>query len=160
MQNLARRALPALVQVDLEQARGSHAAADAHRDHDVLLAAALAFDERVHHDARTAHAVRMTDRDRTAVDVQLLVRDAERVAAVDRLHRERLVEFPRTDVVDREPVALEQIGHREDGADPHLAWIAATHDQPAIEAERLDPARARSVGIHYHDRRRPFTALR
>ena len=44
-----------------EQPRRAHAAADAHRDHDELRAAALAFDERVADEARAAHAVGMAD---------------------------------------------------------------------------------------------------
>src|SRR6266566_4453642 len=58
---------------DFEQAGRAHAAADAHRDDDVLRAAALAFDQRVAGEARARDAVRMADRDRTAVDVELVV---------------------------------------------------------------------------------------
>ena len=50
------------------------------------------------------HAVRMADRDRAAVDVQLLGIDAELVAAVDHLHGERFVQLPQVDVVDPEAV--------------------------------------------------------
>ena len=53
---------------------GAHAAADAHRDDDVLDAAALAFDERVADEPRARHAVGMADRDGAAVDI-VFVRD-------------------------------------------------------------------------------------
>ena len=43
----------------------------------------------------------MTDRDRAAIDVELFRIDAELVAAIDHLHRERLVQFPEIDIVDR-----------------------------------------------------------
>src|SRR5206468_10370536 len=53
---------------NFEHARRAHAAADAHRDDDALGAAALAFDQRVAGQALTRHAVRVANRDRTAVD--------------------------------------------------------------------------------------------
>src|SRR6202162_4217653 len=57
----------------LEQAGGALAAADAHVDHHQPRAAAPAFDERVSRQARAADAIRMTDRDGAAVDVELLM---------------------------------------------------------------------------------------
>src|SRR5690349_23043410 len=79
---------------DLEQAGGTHAAADAHRHDDVLGLAATALDQRVAGAARAGHAERMADRDRAAVDVELVVRDAELVAAVEHLNGEGLVQLP------------------------------------------------------------------
>src|SRR5665213_3185625 len=78
----------------LEETGGTHAAADAHRDDDVFDVAPLAFQERVHRHAGAAQAVRVTDRDRAAVDVEALVGNAQLVAAVDGLHGEGFVEFP------------------------------------------------------------------
>lgn len=43
-----------------------------------------------------------------------------------------MVQLPQTDAVDRESVALQQIGYREDRADPHLAGITATHDRATV----------------------------
>src|SRR6478672_7791658 len=83
----------------LEDARSAHAAADAHRDDDLLRAAALAFDQRMAGETLAADAVRMADRDRAAVDIEPVHRDAELVGAVEHLHRERLVELPEVDVV-------------------------------------------------------------
>src|SRR5436190_22179527 len=79
---------------DFKQPRRPHAAADAHRHDHQLRAAALAFDERVPDQAGARDAVRMADRDRAAVHVEAVVRDAELVAAVDHLYRERLVQLP------------------------------------------------------------------
>src|ERR1700735_849499 len=100
------RAVAAALLNHLEEGRGAHAAADAHRDDDELDVAALAFQEHMHRHARAAEAIWVTDRDRAAVDVEALVRNAQRVAAVDRLDGERLVEFPQPDVVDPECVTL------------------------------------------------------
>src|SRR4051794_28654154 len=90
-----------------EQSRGAHAAADAHRHHRELRAAPLAFDERVPGKPRPGHAVRMADRDRTAIHVEPVVGNAELVAAVDDLDRERLVELPQVDIGDLLAGALE-----------------------------------------------------
>src|SRR5262249_38234953 len=85
--------------VDLEEPGGSHAAADAHGDDAALRLAAFAFDQDVAGHARAAHAVGMADRNRAAVDVENLLRNAEAVAAVERLARERLVQLPQIDVI-------------------------------------------------------------
>src|SRR5580704_8124817 len=70
---------------DFEQSRRAHAAADAHGHDDIARAAPLAFDQRVTGEAGAAHPIRMPDRDRAAVDVELVVVDAEPIAAVDHL---------------------------------------------------------------------------
>src|SRR3954453_11410315 len=90
---------PELLQ-HLKKPCGAHAAADAHGDDRILRLAAAAFDQSVAGEARARHAVGMADRDRAAVDVELLGIDAELVAAIDHLHREGLVQFPEIDVVD------------------------------------------------------------
>ena len=69
-------------------------------------------------DAR--HAEGMADRDAAAIDVELVGIDAERVAAIERLAGEGLVDLPQPDVVDREAGAREQLGNGEDRADPHF----------------------------------------
>jgi len=121
---------------DFEEAGCAHAAANTHCHDDVFESAAFAFDQRVHGHARAAHAVRMTDRNRAAVDVEAIVRNAQRVAAVHGLHRERLVELPQSDVVDLEPVLLEQLRHRKHRTDAHLARLAAGDREAATNCRR------------------------
>src|SRR5436309_2452327 len=70
----------------LEQPRSAHSAADAHRRHDILHTAALAFDQCMRGKPRARHAVGVADRDRSTVDVQPIVGDAELIATVDHLH--------------------------------------------------------------------------
>src|SRR5687767_13919908 len=77
--------------VDLEEAGGALAAADAHRHDAPLGAAALTLLEDVAGAPCAGHAERVPDRDRAAVDVVLLGIDAEPVAAVEALRRECLV---------------------------------------------------------------------
>jgi hypothetical protein len=115
---------------NLEQSGRAHAAADAHRDDDILGAAALAFDQRRGRSARAGHAVGVADRDRAAVDVEPVVGDAELVLAVEHLHREGLVQLPQADVVDLEAEPLEQLGNREDRADAHFVRLGAGTAMP------------------------------
>src|SRR6202040_3777600 len=82
-------------------------------------------DERVSGEARPADAVRVPERDRAAVDVQALVRNAELVAAVEHLDGERLVQLPQIDVADLVSGALQQARNGEPRADAHLVRLAA-----------------------------------
>src|SRR5882762_10113588 len=77
----------------LEQPGGAHAAADAHRADDEAGATALSLDQRVPDHPRPRHAVGMADRDRAAIDVELVIGDTEPVAAIDHLAGERFVQF-------------------------------------------------------------------
>src|ERR1700676_789635 len=120
---------------DLEQAGRTHAATDAHGDDSVFGLAAAALDQRVTGETRARHAVGMPDRDRAAVDIDLLRIDAQFVAAIQDLHREGLVQFPEVDVVDLEAVALEQARHREHRPDAHFIRLAAGGDETAEDAE-------------------------
>src|SRR5258708_34737995 len=94
----------------LEQAGGAHAAADAHRDDDVLGLAATALDQGVAGAARAGHAEGMANRDRAAIDVELVVGNAELVAAVEHLHREGLVQLPERHAVHLEADTLQELG--------------------------------------------------
>src|SRR6516162_9708524 len=68
---------------DFEQARRAHAATDAHGHHAVFRLAPPALDQKVAGEPRASHTIGMADRDRAAVDVQLLRIDPELVAAID-----------------------------------------------------------------------------
>src|SRR5262245_661413 len=69
----AKRRPAGRISRQLEQTCRAHAAADAHRHHDVPDSAAPALDERVPGEARARRPVGMADRDRAAVYVQALV---------------------------------------------------------------------------------------
>src|SRR5262245_27415422 len=64
---------------NFKQSGSAHAAADAHGHDDVLCAEPPAGNERMRREPLTAHAVRMPDRDRTAVDVQPLIGNTETI---------------------------------------------------------------------------------
>src|ERR1700679_2535473 len=99
----------------------------------------------------------MAGRDRAAGDVDLFAVDAEPVAAIDHLHRERLVQFPETDVVDAEAVRLQQLGHGEHRADAYFVGIAAGDRDAAIDPERLEIAPLRK--LHGKDTARKLKAV-
>src|SRR5271168_3835707 len=135
---------------DLEQSRGAHAAADAHRDDDVFHAAALPLYQGVADEPRAAHPVGMADRDRAAVDVELFIVDAEPVAAIDHLYGESLVQFPEADVVDAEAMRLQQFGYGEHRADAHFVGLAACDRDAAIDPERREIALFREPRLHQY----------
>src|SRR3954470_7220790 len=137
---------------DLEQAGGAHAAADAHRDDAVLGAAPLALEQDVAGHPGAGHPIRVADRDRAARDIQLVVGDAELVATVDRLARERLVELPEVDLVHLDPGLLEQLGDREHRTDAHLLGAAAGDRHAAIGAQRREPAALGFLRLHQDHR--------
>src|SRR6266704_823400 len=116
------RALPARCSSvdDFDKAGGAHAAANTHGYNSILGLAPAPLDQGVAGQPRPGHAVGMADRDRAAVDVELFRVDAELVAAMDDLHRECLVQLPQVDVIDLEPVSLEQPGHGIDRSNAHL----------------------------------------
>src|SRR6267154_37708 len=116
---------------DFKKARGAHAATHAHRDNGVFRLAPATLDQGVAGQARSGHAVGMTDRDRAAIDVELFRIDAELVAAIDHLHRERLVQFPEIDVVDLQSVAPEKTRHGIDRTDAHLVGFTPRRDKAA-----------------------------
>ena|SRR5210317_1366254 len=95
----------------------------------------------------------MTDRNGTTVYVENVVRDAELVAAVEHLNGKSLVKLPEIDVIHRETVALEQLGHSENGTDAHLVGFASRNCGTSIDAERFQAALGGNAGFH-DDRRR------
>src|ERR1700742_2783303 len=100
---------------DFEKAGGSHAAADAHGDDGIFGLAPAALDQSMAGEACASHSVGMADRNRAAVDVELVGIDAELVAAIDHLDRKGFIEFPEIDVVDLQAVALEPPRYGDDG---------------------------------------------
>src|SRR5260370_36130112 len=93
---------------DFKQTRRAHAATDAHGHHAVFRLAPPALDQEVAGQPGPGHAIGMADRDRAAIDVELVGIDAELVAAIDHLNRIGLVELPEVDIVDLEAVPLQQ----------------------------------------------------
>src|SRR5881394_1117301 len=123
-----------------EQTRRAHAATHAHRDHDVAHAAALALDERMAHQPRTGHAVRMPDGNCATIDVEAFLGNTEALAAVDHLHGEGLVEFPQADVIDAQPEALQQPRYRGHRADAHFIGPRTGDRHADIATEWFDAA--------------------
>src|ERR1700723_2079470 len=90
----------------------------------------------------------MADRDRSAVDVQLVRIDAEFVAAIDHLDSVGFVEFPEVNVVYIQIVPLQQSRDCDDRADAHFVRLNAGGDEAAEDAERLQTLPWRDRGAH------------
>src|SRR5262249_39322730 len=112
--------------------------------------APFALDQSVSNHASTGHPIRVTDRNRTAIDVVPIRVDIEPVSAIESLDSERFVELPQTDIVDLETVLLQQLGHREDRANPHFVRSAAGDRNPTVGAKRLQPTAFGLLGFHQH----------
>ncbi len=95
----------------------------------------------------------MADRDTAAVDVEFVRIDAQLVAAIERLARERLVDFPEADVVDLEARAVEQFGNGKDRTNAHFLGLAARDLEAAIDAEDRDTFLLGHRAVHHHLRR-------
>src|SRR2546423_7847655 len=125
-----------------DEHRAAEAAADADRRHAALLPGALQCFQQMQHDARARGADRVAERDGAAVDVQpVLIELAERAIeakllaavllvfpggeAAEHLRRERLVDLPVIEIVEAEPVALEDRRRRMHRPEAHLRRIEA-----------------------------------
>src|SRR5258708_23986264 len=93
---------------DLEQSCSAHAAADTHGHHAISGLASAPLDQKMSGEARPGHAIGVADRDRAAIDVELLGIDAQFVTAIDHLDCIGLVQFPEIDVVDLKPMTAKQ----------------------------------------------------
>ncbi len=90
------------------------------------------------HDAGAGHAERVAERDRAAVDVELLARDAEVLGRRDHLRGERLVDLDEVDVVDRSASrASSAWRHASIGPRPMISGLSARHAARDDARERL-----------------------
>jgi hypothetical protein len=93
-------------------------------------------------------AERVAERDRAAVHVQPIGRDAELARAVEGLRGERLVDLEEIDVRDLEPGLREELLDRGERADAHDRRVDADRDVRAEVAEALQAERLRLLGAH------------
>src|SRR5215212_3407198 len=117
----------------LDDHRNPLPSADARGGEAVALLAAAQLVENRQQEARAGGAERMAERDRAAVDVQLLLVDVELFRDREDLSRERFVDLDEVDVVELHPRALERELRRRGRADAHELGIAAG-DAPGDDA--------------------------
>ena len=84
----------------------------------------------------------------STVDVELFGIDSQAVAAVKRLAGERLIEFPKPDIIDAQAMAFQQFRDGEYRADPHLLRRATCDLEAAIEAQYRVAAPLRLSALH------------
>src|SRR5450755_3163742 len=166
---ITRRAADVLTPVDAGRSRGSAidfkqagaalAAADAHRHDAPLRLAPAAFLQDVARTPRAGHSEGVADGDRAAIDVVLVGIDAELVTGIEALAGKSLVELPEIDIADFQSVALQQLGHGEDGTDAHFVRLATRHRPGDKTAERFKTAFFGVLGFHQDDGRRAIRQL-
>src|SRR5690606_4144983 len=130
--------------------RGAHARADAQRDESGVEIAALQFVEHGAENDRAGRAERMAHRNRTAIDVDLVVRNIERLHVAQHDRSEGFVELEQVDVRDLHVGFFKQLlGHVDragqhdgrfrtdigEGADAG-AWLEAHRLAGALGAEQ------------------------
>src|SRR5438105_7516847 len=85
----------------------------------------------------------MTERNRTAVHVHLLLVEAELADDREALRREGLVQLHQVDLPDRDARSLEQLADGGDRSDPHHARVDTGHGAADEAAEWLHAELAR-----------------
>ena len=101
----------------------------------------------------------MTHRNRAAVDVERIRRNAQRVAAIQHLHRKGFVEFPQVNIADLQAQARQHFRHRDHRANAHLIGLTARHRKAQKTPQRLQPALLHQPLVHYHHRTRAVGEL-
>ena len=78
-----------------------------------------------------------------AVDIQLVHRNGELIAAVDYLHREGLVQLPQIDIVYRKTITLNSFGTANKDPDPflpvHSLRLESAKNQLVRNAQLIGP---------------------
>src|SRR5215831_13428985 len=100
-----------------------------------------------------AHPVRMANGNCAAIDVVLVVFDAEPVAAIHCLHCKSLIQLPQAYVIDLEPMTVEQLGDREYRANAHLIGCASRDRDAAAGTEWPEIAPLGEFRLHDHHSR-------
>ena len=114
------------------------AAADAHRLEAEGVVRVLQAVEQRGHDAGAGHPERVAEGDRPAVDVELLLGDAEVPGRGDHLGGERLVDLDEVDVVDGHSGAGERLAARLDRPEAHDLRVQARHARRHHPGDRGD----------------------
>ena len=109
--------------------------------------------------ARTSHAEGVANGNRTAIDVEQLVRNAQLVTAIKNLNSERLVQFPQSDVIHLQAIALKQLGNGIDRADAHFVRLGTCNSHADISAKRCKTALFGNLGFHHDTGRRTIAQL-
>src|SRR5919107_1734672 len=144
----------------LEDARGAHAAADAHGDEAVPGAAALHLVYQLHRELGAGGAHGVAERDGPAVDVGLVDVHADLAHHGEGLGRERLVELDEVYIVHREPGLLQHLrdGHHRPYA--HAPGPDAPDGDPDEADEGREPTPLGLLPVHDDHGGGPVAPLR
>ena len=109
---------------------------------------------------RTGHAKGVADGDRAAVDIEAFQRNAQLALAVQGLRGKGLVQLPEINVLHRQSVARQQLGHGKHRANAHLIGLATGNRQAAEGAQRREAQLGGFLGFHQHAGGRTIGQLR
>src|SRR5882672_6084858 len=132
---------------EFEKSRSPHASADAHGHHAVFRLAPPSLDQEVAGQPRTRHPIGMADRDRAAVDVELVRIDAELVAAIDHLDRVGLVQPHRSISSIFSPCRFRSRGIATTGPTPISSGSTPAATKPRKMPSGLMPFCAATVSL-------------
>ena len=94
----------------------------------------------------------MADRNRAAIDIELVHRNAQFVAAINHLHRKRFIELPQVNVADLQAESCQHLGNGVHRADAHLVRLAARHRKTEEATQGLQAFFLGQGFIHHHNR--------
>src|SRR4029077_5275176 len=134
----------------LENARGTHAASDAHGYHAITRLAALEFADNCGGKLRSRAAERMAESDGAAIDVNSRGIQGRKANHGKRLRGEGLVQFDYVDLLEFQAGQAQRLGNGKHGANAHLFRRAAGSRKGDESRQRLHAEGAGAVGAHHH----------
>ncbi|CDN41361.1 hypothetical protein BN871_AF_00170 [Paenibacillus sp. P22] len=146
--------------MDFEDACRSHAAADAHRHDAVAAASAAQLVDQRDADLGAGAAERMAQRDRAAVDIDLLLVDAELPDDMEALGGERFIDFIEIDLLLGNAGSLQRLWNRLDRAYAHDLRLDARKGERTECSQRLQAELVGFLAAHDDDRSRSVADLR
>src|SRR5215213_5659417 len=135
-----------------KNSRGAHAAPDTHRHHSISSIAALELAQDAGSQLRARATERMAQRDRAAIDVDLIRVQSQRLNHCDRLCRERFVQLDHINIGERQARELQNLRNRENWSNAHLLRRTAGSRVSNEARHRLRTQLTRARVRHY-DRR-------
>src|SRR6185503_17080261 len=127
-----------------QNSRGAHTTADTHRHHSISPVAALQLAQDARSQLRARATERMAQRDRAAVDVDLIRIQSQRLDDSERLRGKRFVQLDHIDIVERQSREFQSLRNREHWSNAHLFRRAACSRVSNKARQRLRAQRTRA----------------
>src|SRR5207245_7406789 len=139
---------PKYLRKALENARGAHAAADAHGNHAITRLAALEFAQNCGGQLRAGAAERMAESNGAAIRIDAGWVETGEANYGKRLRGEGLVQLDDIDLLELQGGQAQRLGNREHRTDSHLFRRATSRGERHKSRERLHSQGAGAVSAH------------